>query len=386
MTSLSHFCCARASRLLLAVGLLCALPTEAFAHDFTITKTRLVLDGSVFRVEMICDLDALLLGRAPGHDPLQLVKAVESLPREERQRREQRLRSLFERRVRVRSAGQRLDFAVSFPDGAENPASLVDPPSVLGVTARLEGDIPEDAEGLTFWASRAFSAVRLEVAYDVEGRELEAGEQILGVAEESAEVALRPSAEVLAQRRGGAAVFADYAGLGFLHIVPRGLDHILFVLGLVLLTLSARDLLLQVSCFTLAHTLTLALSTLGFVRLPSSWVEPIIALSIAYVAVENVLREDLGRSRLALVFAFGLVHGLGFAGVLGQLGLPRGQLVPALLGFNLGVEFGQLSVVVVAALLLKPFVPQDGYRARVVVPASILLALTGLWMAVSRVL
>lgn len=334
---------------------------------------------------MICDLDALLLGWAPGHDPVKLVEAVSTLPEPERLDRLARLRSLFERRVRVRSAGERLDFTVSFPDASEQPETLIDPPSVLGVTARLEGELPADSEEVTFWASRAFSAVRMEVVYDIDGEELAGGEQVLGVAEESRPVPRRPSAEVLAKRRGGWAVFADYVGLGALHIVPRGLDHILFVLGLVLLTLRARDLLLQVSCFTLAHTLTLALSTLGFVELPSSVVEPLIALSIAWVAVENLVREDLARSRLVLVFVFGLVHGLGFAGVLGELGLPRAQLLPALLGFNVGVELGQLGVVAVAALLLLPFEEKEWYRARIVVPASVAIAAVGLWMAVSRV-
>src|SRR5207247_1613157 len=103
-----------------------------------------------------------------------------------------------------------------------------------------------------------------------------------------------------------------YLRLGFRHIVPEGTDHILFVLGLFLLSPRLRPMLLQVSAFTLAHTATLALSTLGVVRLSPAVVEPLIALSIAYVAAENTLRQELRPWRAALVFGFGLLHGLGF--------------------------------------------------------------------------
>ena len=146
-------------------------------------------------------------------------------------------------------------------------------------------------------------------------------------------------------------VFAEYIIVGFDHILPKGLDHILFVLGLCLLSPRLGPLLWQISAFTAAHTVTLALGGLGLVTLPGSIVEPLIAASIVYVAVENIFGgQGLGRWRAALVFAFGLLHGLGFAGVLGEFGLPEAQFVPALLGFNLGVEFGQITVVLGAAL------------------------------------
>ncbi|MGR3272222.1 HupE/UreJ family protein [Thalassococcus profundi] len=146
--------------------------------------------------------------------------------------------------------------------------------------------------------------------------------------------------------------FLRYIPVGFEHIVPLGLDHILFVLGLFFLSTRLGPLLWQVSAFTLAHTVTLALGALGYVSVPASIVEPIIAASIVFVAVENVVSNGLSRWRPLVVFVFGLLHGLGFASVLGEFGLPQGQFVPALLGFNVGVEIGQLSVIAAAFALV----------------------------------
>ena len=147
-------------------------------------------------------------------------------------------------------------------------------------------------------------------------------------------------------------VFAAYIPVGFDHILPKGLDHILFVLGLFFLSTQLGPLLWQVSAFTLAHTVTLALGALGHISVPGSIVEPLIAASIVYVAVENIFSRGLTPWRPAVVFGFGLLHGLGFASVLGEFGLPEAQFVPALLGFNVGVELGQLAVIAMAATAL----------------------------------
>lgn len=146
--------------------------------------------------------------------------------------------------------------------------------------------------------------------------------------------------------------FGSYVPVGFDHILPKGLDHILFVLGLFLLSTHLGPLLWQVSAFTLAHTVTLALGALGLVSVPGSIVEPLIAASIVYVAVENIFARGLTRWRPFVVFGFGLLHGLGFASVLGEFGLPEAQFIPALIGFNVGVELGQLTVIAMAALIL----------------------------------
>ncbi|MDP2053647.1 MAG: HupE/UreJ family protein [Acidobacteriota bacterium] len=178
----------------------------------------------------------------------------------------------------------------------------------------------------------------------------------------------------------------QYLALGYTHILPKGLDHILFVLGLFLLSPRVKTLLLQVTAFTLAHSITLGLSIYGLVSLPSRLVEPLIALSIAYVAIENLVTRKLKPWRLALVFAFGLLHGLGFAGVLRELGLPRGEFLTGLLAFNVGVEGGQLTVIAIAMLLVWPFVNRGWYRHRVVIPASLVIAAIGLYWTVTRVI
>jgi hydrogenase/urease accessory protein HupE len=179
----------------------------------------------------------------------------------------------------------------------------------------------------------------------------------------------------------------EYLRLGFTHIIPGGLDHMLFVLGVFLLSARARDVLLQISAFTVAHSLTLALSMQGLVSLPASVVEPLIALSIAYIALENLLTTAVRPWRIAVVVAFGLLHGLGFAGVLGSLGLPRGRFVTALVSFNAGVELGQLAVVGVAAILVARWRHSpDLYRRLVTIPASCAIAVIGAAWTLARVL
>ena len=176
----------------------------------------------------------------------------------------------------------------------------------------------------------------------------------------------------------------QYLWLGYTHILPKGLDHILFVLGLFLLSRRWKPMLLQVTAFTVAHSITLGLSIYGIVSLPSRIVEPLIALSIAYVAIENLFTRELKPWRLGLVFMFGLLHGLGFAGVLRALGLPREEFLTALLTFNLGVEGGQLTVIAAALVVVAPFMKKGWYRQRVVIPASILIAAVGFYWTVTR--
>jgi hydrogenase/urease accessory protein HupE len=177
-----------------------------------------------------------------------------------------------------------------------------------------------------------------------------------------------------------------YLALGFTHIVPNGLDHILFVLGIFLLSVRLHDVLSQVTAFTIAHSITLALTMYGVVSLPSRVVEPMIAISIVYVAIENLMTTAIRPSRVALVFCFGLLHGMGFAGVLRELGLPRSQFATALISFNAGVELGQLAVIGAAWLLIASWARGERwYRWRVIVPASLAIALTGCIWTVQRI-
>lgn len=184
-----------------------------------------------------------------------------------------------------------------------------------------------------------------------------------------------------------AEIIATYLALGYTHILPRGLDHILFVLGLFLFGRGLRPILWQVSAFTVAHSITLGLALYGLVSLPSSVVEPLIAVSIVYVAFENLFASELRPWRVALVFGFGLLHGLGFAGVLQELALPRSEFLTGLVSFNIGVEAGQLTVIAVASLLVAGWTrnPQR-YRRLVVLPGSAVIALIGAYWTVMRTL
>ena len=181
-------------------------------------------------------------------------------------------------------------------------------------------------------------------------------------------------------------VFSRFIVQGFEHIIPKGLDHIVFVLGLFFFSLKMRPLLTQVTAFTLAHTVTLALAALGIVTISASIVEPLIAASIVFVAVENILRPQLGVWRTAVVFFFGLLHGLGFASVLGELGGGQANFIARLIGFNIGVEIGQLAVILAAFLLVGIwFGKKDWYRARIAIPASLIIAAIGAYWFVERV-
>ena len=155
------------------------------------------------------------------------------------------------------------------------------------------------------------------------------------------------------------AVAADYVTLGFRHILA-GLDHLLFILGLMLLVQGVRMLVLTVTAFTVGHSITLSLAALGFVSFPSRIVELAIAASILVLAVElargpHAEGSALRRRPWAVALLFGLLHGLGFAGALAEVGLPAEEIPLALLSFNVGIELGQL-VFVAAVLLMRPAV------------------------------
>lgn len=184
---------------------------------------------------------------------------------------------------------------------------------------------------------------------------------------------------------GAVTTFVRYVPIGFEHIVPKGLDHILFVLGLFFFNGGLRPLITQISAFTAAHTATLAAASLGYVAVPASIIEPAIAASIIYIAVENLLSKGESRWRLLVVFGFGLLHGLGFASVLQEFGLPPQNFISALIGFNVGVELGQITVIAVAMVAVGVWLDRrPSYRRVVASVASGLIALTGMAWAVER--
>ncbi len=180
------------------------------------------------------------------------------------------------------------------------------------------------------------------------------------------------------------AVIPQYVELGFTHILPDGLDHILFILGLFFLGRSFEALLVQITLFTIAHSLTLGLSLYGVVSLPTRIVEIAIALSIAFIGIENLFQNRLSRWRPLMVFAFGLIHGLGFAHTFEQTSVPTDDFLPALFSYNIGIELGQLAVVAVTFAAVGMWWKRDWYCKVIARPVSGAIAFTGLCYAVSR--
>lgn len=362
-------------RLLITAGAiaLLSLAARARAHEIGTTRVRLTLrQDATWYAEMtsapqsLADKLDAAAGRMRGRalDAMALRRKLESLG------------PLFARQLEVRFDGVASPSSVrvaqlEVPSNAARPAFVV---------MRAEGTIPPGAHSVTWRYALAYSTYALVIGSD---REATPATQWI-----EADATSRPfplSSAIAPPTRFR--VIRQYLRLGFLHIVPRGFDHILFVLGIFLLTTKLRPILTQVTAFTIAHSITLGLTMYGIVSLPSRVVEPLIAVSIAYVAIENVLTTELKPWRAAVVFGFGLLHGMGFAGVLKDLGLPRSEFIPALVSFNCGVELAQLSVIAAAFLSIAAWHRQKAwYRAGIVVPASLLIAATGVFWTVERLL
>lgn len=361
------------------LAIYCVLAGPASAHDFTITDVTAVLrSNGTFRIEMIVDVDALALGVPPSTDSAEVAATLRAMSPSELTAAREMAKETISRRVRIKFDGVKVAPAVSFP-GEEMPTSPEDPPTILGIIARLNGEIPPEAIDFTFGCSRAFGPVHLAIIDQISRGNVT---HILGPSEDSPPHTIGSTVPPTSRLDTA----GRYLMLGFTHILPHGLDHILFVLGLFLLSARWRPLLWQITAFTVAHTATLGLSITGVFSLPSEIVEPLIALSIAYVAVENIFTERMGPWRPALVFMFGLLHGLGFADVLHELGLPPGELVTALAAFNIGVEFGQIAVVLLAFAAVGWARKRDWYHQAIVIPISAAIALTGLYWTVERTL
>lgn len=181
-------------------------------------------------------------------------------------------------------------------------------------------------------------------------------------------------------------VVSFYLGLGFEHILPYGIDHILFVLCLFLLEPKLKSVVMQATCFTIAHTITLILSMQDTISPSANIIEPIIAISIVFVALENIFIRELKPSRYIIVFLFGLIHGMGFASALNEIGLPRNAFYSSLISFNIGVELGQIAVILIAYLLIGIWFSKEAwYRKRVVYPMSIAIALIAGYWTIERI-
>lgn len=184
----------------------------------------------------------------------------------------------------------------------------------------------------------------------------------------------------------GGAVFLKYLVLGYQHIIPFGLDHILFILCVFFLNTEIKKVILQATMFTIAHSITLALAMYGLIKPPPGLIEPIIAISIVFLAFENIVSDKVKPWRMVMVFLFGLVHGMGFAGALSELGLPQEAFATALAAFNIGVELGQLSIILLMYFAVsRLFSGRSWYRRCLVIPVSIVIALIAGYWTVERI-
>ena len=178
-----------------------------------------------------------------------------------------------------------------------------------------------------------------------------------------------------------------YLKLGIQHIIPFGIDHILFIVGLCLLSTNIKTILWQATAFTIAHSITLALSMKNIITLPAQIIEPIIALSILFVAIENIILSELKAWRILVVFLFGLIHGLGFASALNEIGLPRNKFLTSIFSFNLGVEIGQVTIIgMVFLFIILPSGKKLWYKKTIAYPLSAIIGLIAAYWTVQRII
>ncbi len=367
---------------MLALLALLPLSTNAWAHEVRPAVADLSVDRSGgYEVSIELNLEALLAGIGPEHsDTSEAPGAAEYAG----------LRSLPPDGLRRAFDG----FSEQFLDGVMLSAGDTRlEPAILDVQVPTVGDtgfprlsrivlggaLPPGAASLTWAWDAEFGAAVIRVPGANAGDPPVFTEFLQnGVASDAIPIAGQI-------RRNVPEIFRDYLVIGFTHILPKGLDHILFVIGLYLLSTRLSTLVWQVTAFTVAHSITLALAMLGIVSLSPSIVEPLIAASIVYIGIENAVTSRLQRWRPGIVFGFGLLHGLGFAGVLTDIGLAPAEFVTGLVAFNVGVELGQLAVIagcfLVAGLWFRH---KDWYRTVITNPASVLIAAIGAWWFVER--
>lgn len=182
-------------------------------------------------------------------------------------------------------------------------------------------------------------------------------------------------------------IMGQYLATGFKHVLPYGFDHILFILSLFFLDPKLRSVIIQCSCFTIAHSVTLGLSAAGYLSPDARIIEPLIALSILFTSLENIVHSKVNTYRLLIIFAFGLVHGMGFATALTETGIPHAQFLPTLIAFNTGVELAQLAILLMAYYLVaKWFSSKPWYKERIVYPVSSIIGSIALYWTIERIL
>ncbi|MCH7224907.1 HupE/UreJ family protein [Haloferula sp. A504] len=245
--------------------------------------------------------------------------------------------------------GKPLEFELSLPEFGKGRPQLG--PNSLNnavIRADLSGDFPAGTSGsiALVWNDDGEEPLTVDVIIPREGKKPFRRVMILAPRDEPVEL-LTVQTDARIEQSREVSLYA-WIVAGFEHILPKGVDHILFILGLFFLVPKFRPLLSQSLAFTLAHSITLAMVVLGVFSINPRFVESMIAFSIAYVGIENLWVKELKPWRVAFVFALGLLHGMGFASVMQELEIPKGAIIEPLVGFNLGVEAGQVTVLLAA--------------------------------------
>jgi len=366
-----------------AVLIVALLPQLAFAHPAQFTTLQVTVDSSgQFQASLNIDILSFALGKTSLATSNEELETLLNGPRSVLGDDLADAGARFRREVVVRTdAGDALISSWTLPglpEVEEVLARKINPPILMPGEIQFSGTLPVKARTL---------AIRLPYVLGdtVQVLELPHGvshDEPVAAGDYSSDVQIDLKPPGVAEKL---VALGRYIVVGFHHIIPEGLDHILFVLGLFLLSARFVPLLWQVSAFTIAHSITLGLSIYGVIRLPPSITEPLIAASIVFIAVENLYTSELKPWRPFVVFGFGLIHGLGFASAFAQVGLPRENFLVGLIGFNIGVECGQLTVILGAFLLVGWFRNKPWYRRVIVIPASLLIAFIAAYWTVQRI-
>ena len=360
--------------------LLVLLPALATAHEMRPTiATATIHNNGAFDLVLSLNLEAAMAGIGPEHSNTE--ESPQSAAYEE-------LRALSPEALgaRFQTFAPRLEQAV----GLQPEASASEPLQIVSVSIPPVGDLAEARiSEVTLSGTLPGSTDKVIWIFDPA-----LGDSVIRLRASDADKPFHsqyvsgPKSEAIpldeSIQRRTSSVFAEYLQIGFVHIIPKGLDHILFIVGLFLLSTRRSVLLWQVTTFTAAHTLTLALGSLGLVRISPSIVEPLIALSIVYVAVENLATTRLTAWRPVIIFGFGLLHGLGFSGILSEFELSGVDFATGLIAFNIGVELGQLAVLAACFLLVGWAMHMRDYRRLIVFPASLVIALIAGYWSIER--
>lgn len=363
-------------RFLAVLLALVVVPRVAHAHEVDTVEFEFQKLDSEWRLHGEMDIAYMLpeTRNVPGGEPLSR-EGVMKAPPEELARIRRETENTLRQVLRITFGGEEIRWRIEFPDFKKEPFAL---PEELAdwalLTVRVIVDPRSEPGKLAVHWSAEEKAELIILTEDSEDGEI---------------IVVRPGGELALVEVAASGVatateqkwtFVGWLESGYRHVLPLGMDHMLFIFGLFLMALKWKPLMWQSLLFTLAHSITLALSILGWIHFDGKTVEVLIAFSIAFIGVENLVSRTVGKLRYMLVFFFGLVHGMGFANVMADKvkGIPREQLTMPLLGFNIGVELAQITVLVASFLI---FLPLKNHKRIGQIAGSVFVALAGTgWM------